>query len=635
MKHQLRALSALTYDGLIAAMAFVLALQLRYDFNLSEHAEALSWYAVPYGFLTMSVFAAYGLHRSVWRYTAMRDVFSLLQAVTFAMLACGAVIFFLTRLENFPRTAFVILWLLHMAAAAGPRVLMRLWFERKSASTVTQKQGGQIYHALIIGAGNGADRFLREVSRKALKTFHVHGILDDDGSKLKRLMHGVPILGEVITLPAVLDTLQEKGVEIDLLILTEDCYATMEAMISVARTRGIQVKRLPSFDRLNEGESLTNLRPVLIEDLLGRAPVELNMTAIDDMLTNRHVLVTGAGGSIGAELCRQIAQRQPAQLILLDNSEHALYQIDMELNNSFPEMLRQAVMADVRDSERLDAVLQAFPVDTVFHAAAYKHVPMVEANPVSGIENNLFGTICVAEAALRHKVKTMVMVSTDKAVNPTNVMGATKRAAEIYCQNRPQNGSNTRFVTVRFGNVLGSTGSVVPLFTRQIREGGPVTVTHREATRYFMTIPEAVQLILQAATMTKGRDIFMLDMGKPVSIYEMAEEMIRLSGLTPHVDIQIKEIGLRPGEKLYEELWYNDEQMTQTNTDKIFLVQPRPVIWEQLTLQMDALRAACAAQDGLEAVRLLKTIVEEYTPAQNSPFADMLPGKLQTVAKAA
>lgn len=619
MRKYIRPLLNLAYDGCAAGIAFMLALLLRFDFNIPNEFAYIEGYTFAYIALGILVFGHFKLHRGLWRYTSSRELVKIVEAVVASLMIMSVIMFLITRLENFPRSVFLILPLLHVAITAGPRIAARLL--REKIESLRIEKSNKIVNSLVIGAGNNANLFLKEVASQTNMEFTVHGLLDNDLSKLGREIQGVPVLGTVKDLNNIVEKLDRQKIKIENLILAEGALSSMEDMLNVVHEKGLTVKRIPSISSLEDGESAVDLKPVVIEDLLGRDTVSLDYTAIENLIKNKRILVTGAGGSIGSEMCRQIANRDPASLYVLENSELALYKIDMEMANNFPDMKTQSLMADVKDEETLDELLKCFPVDIIFHAAAYKHVPMVEANPVSGITNNLFGTKIVADLARKHNVERMVVISTDKAVNPTNVMGATKRAAEMYCQNLPTD--KTKFVTVRFGNVLGSTGSVIPLFTKQIQARQPLTVTHKDATRYFMTIPEAAQLTLQAGAMGNGGEIFMLDMGKPVRIYEMAEEMIRLSGLEPHVDIPIKEIGLRPGEKLFEELWYDGEDMIQTEGDKIFLVKSRKLSLDKLVKKMEKLYTVCQKHENFDAVKQLKGIVVEYNPSETSPFADL------------
>ncbi len=609
----------LAYDGLAAALAFITALLLRFDFNIPAEFSHLKIYTIIYTILSIVVFGYFKLHRGLWRYTSSRELVKIVEAITVSLMIMSVIMFLINRMENFPRSVFLILPLLHIAITAGPRISARLIREKLQA--IKAGSHNEIKHALLIGAGNNADSFLREMNRQTNNDYKIHGFLDNDKNKQGREIQGISVLGNIQNSSDIIENFAKKNIKIDTLILAEDVLSSMEEILNIAKNKNLVIKRIPSISSLQEGESATSLKPIAIEDLLGRDSVSLDYKKIETLIAGKKVLVTGAGGSIGSEMCRQIAKRNPKNLYILENSELALYKIDMELRNKYPDLKIQSLMADVQDKSTLDNLLKCFPVDIIFHAAAYKHVPMVECNPISGICNNLFGTKIVADLARKHNVGRMVIISTDKAVNPTNVMGATKRAAEMYCQNLPTD--KTKFITVRFGNVLGSTGSVIPLFTKQIKERTAVTVTHKDATRYFMTIPEAAQLTLQAGAMGKGSEIFMLDMGKPIKIYSMAEEMIKLSGLEPHIDIPIKEIGLRPGEKLYEELWYDGEDMNQTEGDKIFLVKSTKLKLDKLVKKMEKLYTLCQKHESFGAVKQLKDIVVEYSPSKTSPYSEL------------
>lgn len=607
-----------THDLLVSAVAFCAALFLRFGGDLPQVMASNLSYAIPYAFLSVVIVKMFGLYRGIWRYTSESEMIRILQAVTVTVLVCLTVLTMATRLENFPRLVFGIVWFLQVAGLAGSRFSYR-YIREKLTATTTPRFGKARINALLIGANESADAFLRETARMSPRVFYVQGMLDDDRDKQSRYIHGVPVLGPIVNIEHTLDALANKGISVDMIILTRKEHLRIENLMTTARKRKLAIKRLPDVTDLAEGESATNLRPVVIEDLLGRPPVKLDMSAIEAMLKDKRVLITGAGGSIGSELCRQVAALHPSQLVMVENSEFALYEIDMEMTRLSPDLERHSILADVRNAADLESTFNRFKPEVVFHAAAYKHVPMVESNPVRGISNNLFGTMCVADTAAAHNVGTMVIISTDKAVNPTNVMGTTKRAAEIYCQNHE---GPTRFITVRFGNVLGSKGSVVPLFQNQIAAGGPITLTDKRMTRYFMTIPEAVQLTIQAGTMGKGGEIFVLDMGDPVNIYDMACEMIRLSGLMPEIDIEIVEVGLRPGEKLYEELLHDQESMSATSREGIFLGAARKLAKVELKKHMSAIRSACNAENPHAAVAALRALVPEYVPSANSPFAD-------------
>lgn len=612
----MRGLITLLYDAVIGAVALYLALLLRFGGTIPDTSSLAPLYAAPYALVCFITFGLLGMQRRMWRYTSTSDVVALSNAVALSIMVTASLMFLVMRLEHFPRTAFPILLMLHVAFSTVPRFIYKRMAEKR---TGTKRMGQKPKNALVIGTGGAADLFLKDVKRQTSSSYKILGILDDDKGKHNRLMHGIRILGSIPQLEAALTKVQKSRRKVDMLILSEPGLTLNKTILEVAQDKMLQVKRLPSLQDMQDGEKLSNLKPVMIEDLLRRKPIQLDDAALESFVAGKRVLITGAGGSIGSEICRQIAQRQPEHMAVLDHSEYALYGIDMELSRKFPKVKRSAVLADVREHELLSSIFAEGKFDVVFHAAAYKHVPLVESNAISGISTNMVGTSHVSDMCSEYGVDTMVIISTDKAVNPTNVMGAAKRAAEIYCQNHT---GKTSYVTVRFGNVLGSTGSVVPLFQKQIREGGPVTITHKDMTRYFMTIPEAVQLVIQAAAL-KGKEknpIYMLNMGEPVRIYDLAEDMIRLSGLEVGRDIEIKEVGLRPGEKLFEELSYDSETMVKTSHKDIFCVNPVSLDSKSVKAQCKNIKNACASSDVHGAVDGIMTLVEEYTPAENSPF---------------
>ncbi|MEC9292608.1 MAG: nucleoside-diphosphate sugar epimerase/dehydratase [Pseudomonadota bacterium] len=611
----MRGLITLFYDAIIGGAALYLALLLRFGGEIPATSEA-PLYAVPYAIICLITFGLLGMQRRMWRYTSTSDAVALSYAVALSIMVTASLMFTVTRLEHFPRTAFPILLMLHVALSMFPRFIYKRMSEKKSG---VKRTGQKPKNALVIGTGGAADLFLKDVQRQSSASYKILGILDDDKGKQNRLMHGVRILGAVAQLEAVLNKLDKSRRRIDMLILSEPGLTLNKTILEVAQDKSLLVKRLPSLQDMQDGEKLSNLKPVMIEDLLRRKPVQLDDAALESFVAGKRVLITGAGGSIGSEICRQIAMRNPQHITLLDHSEYALYGIDMELSRKFPEVKKSPVLANVRERTILGDVFKEGQFDVVFHAAAYKHVPLVEANAISGVATNMIGTSHVADLCAENGVESMVIISTDKAVNPTNVMGATKRAAELYCQNHE---GKTNYVTVRFGNVLGSTGSVVPLFQKQIREGGPVTITHKDMTRYFMTIPEAVQLVIQAAALEikEQNPIYMLNMGDPVRIYDLAEDMIRLSGLEVGRDIEIKEVGLRPGEKLFEELSYDSETMVKTAHKDIFCVNPVSLDTKVVKAQCEAVKKACEIGDVQGAVDGIMALVEEYTPAENSPY---------------
>ena len=545
----------------------------------------------------------YGLYRGVWRFASVPDLIRICKAVLMGMAFSAVMIFLVTRMEGIPRSVFPLYGLLLIALLSSSRLLVR-WSKDRGIYT------GECEKLLIIGAGKAGEMLVRDLLRNREECYQPVGFVDDKIAKQGSEIHGVRVLSSC---DEMIDLVERLDVDLIVLALPSAKSSDMRRLVGLCEKTGVPFRTLPPLDRLMSGQiTINQLREVSIDDLLGREPVSLDWDAIELELKGRRVLVTGAGGSIGSELCRQIARLQPAHLILLDSSEFNLYTIEMELLKAYPRLKISRCLNDVVDRVAMDRIFSDSRPDVVFHAAAYKHVPMLEDQVREAARNNILGTRSIAESADRFGCEAFVMISTDKAVNPANVMGTSKRAAEIFCQNLNQR-SATRFVTVRFGNVLGSAGSVVPLFRQQIEAGGPVTVTHREITRYFMTIRESCQLILQASVMGKGGEIFVLDMGEPIKISYLAEEMIRLSGKVPGEDIDIIFTGLRPGEKLYEELFHEKEALQSTTHEKILLARYREFDWERLNEVMDEIKLACAEYDEKQVRSLMKMLVPEWS----------------------
>ena len=597
--------AAFVHDLLCVPLAMLLAYWLR--FNLEPPppqfvgaAWAMLAVAVPVQGL---LFWRFGFYRGFWRFASLPDLLRIIQSVGLGSVVCALMVVVFGRVGVVPRSVFLLYPLLLIIFLSGSRIAYRYWKDRHF---YLPQQSGR--RALLIGAGRAGDSLVRDLL--ASDQYQPLGFLDDDPRKHGRELRGVRVLGDFAALAGLAPRL---GVEVVLLAIPSASRSVIRRMVQQCAALGIRCQTLPALTELT-GQDIQarHLRDITVDDLLGREPVPLDDVAIGGYLAGQVVLVTGGGGSIGSELCRQIASLAPRRLVILENSEFNLYSIEMELRKKFPELELAAVLGDVKTVNRVEAVFARFSPQVVFHAAAYKHVPMLESNWAEGVFNNVIGTWVVAEAAHRFGARRFVLVSTDKAVNPTSVMGATKRIAELYCQNLAQR-SKTRFITTRFGNVLGSAGSVVPLFARQIKEGGPVTVTHKDITRFFMTIPEAVGLILQAGAMGQGGEIFVLEMGEPVLIRELAEQMIRLSGLRVGEEIKIEYIGLRPGEKLYEEVFHGGEGVAGTSHPKIMLAQARLVDWEWLKQELIALREAAEARDRARLLVHLQTIVPEFT----------------------
>lgn len=604
--------AAFVHDVVWIPLALVFAYSLR--FNLGPIPEAfvpglklLIAVALP---VQATAFWYFGLYRGIWRFASLPDVVRILRAVVVGSLATALIGFVLTRLQGVPRSVFVLYPMLLMAGLTIPRILYR-WYKDRHFTIPT----GSEKRALIVGAGRAGELLVRDLLRS--RQYLPVGFLDDDPSKKGREIHGVRVIGRIEDMSKIVC---DSGVDLVLLAMPSASSTTIRRIVNACSELGIPCRTLPTVSELADGRvEVSRLRKVQIEDLLGREPIRLDDAALSAFLKHRRVLVTGAGGSIGSELCRQILAYQPCCLIMVDHSEYNLYRIEQAFRERGSLERIRCLLGDVRDERRMRWIYEHFKPEVVFHAAAYKHVPLVEENPAEGVKTNVLGTKLLADLAVEFGVGKFVLVSTDKAVNPTNVMGASKRIAEIYCQNLQQR-AGTRFITTRFGNVLGSTGSVVPRFRAQIEAGGPVTVTHPEIMRYFMTIPEAVGLILQAAAMGKGGEIFVLDMGKPVKIVELAEQMIRLSGLQPYKDIEIVFTGLRPGEKLYEELFYQDETPVGTAHPKLLLAGSRLEDWHRINVLITQLERACDTRDVKKLQRLLRYLVPEYMEAK--PFEE-------------
>ena len=635
---------AYVHDILMAALSFLASLYLRVGDEAFGRFEPALWPGLVIFTLTAAIcYRVFGMNSGVWRYASLRDLSAIAWAVITTVLVFVLAVFVLSRrglpeLAVLPVSVPVINWFVLVVALGAPRLLYRVVKDRRLASILETNARGRI-PVLLIGAGDEAELFLRAMAADREAAYRVVGILDEKGGRVGREIHGVKILGSVDDLPATVAELTAGGDRPRRIIITTlrgrlDGRG-LTRLVEQAEALNLGLARLPDLTEFREDLHDTELRvrPIAIEDLLGRPQVALDKGAIGDLVAHRSVLVTGAGGTIGSELTRQVANLKPRRLVLLDNGELNLYSIELEMREQHPELAFRAVLADVRDRDRVHAILREEQPEIVFHAAALKHVPMVELNAIEGVLTNVLGTRNVADAAIAAGAAAFVLISTDKAVAPTNVMGATKRIAESYCQAldlQAINGAKfgaTRFMTVRFGNVLGSTGSVVPLFERQLRAGGPLTVTHPDICRYFMTVREAVELVLQASAYgvrhreDRGR-IFVLDMGAPVKIVDLARQMIHLAGLRPDKDIRIIFTGLRPGEKLYEDLFDVAEPPERTGAEGVLVASPRAVDFAILRRSLDELEAAARAGDVDRTIALLQHIVPEYArPVREEPAA--------------
>jgi len=599
-----RTLAAFLHDLCATSIAWWLAFLLRFNFELPVgYAQAafssLIW-LLP---LFTGLFYLFGLYRGLWRFASISDLHHLVAAIGVGALMTTAVILLFT-IPNIPRSVLVLHPMLLALIMGGSRFAYRSWKEHRLYGP-TQLRGSPV---IILGAGEAADSLLREIHRSG--QWYPVAIMDDSPDKKGRRLRGLPIIHPI---DSISKTAESLGARHAIIAMPGARPGERRRVADLAVGAGLTVMTVPSYDDLLSGRlAVSNIRKVELEDLLGRDAVKLDDEGLHGLLRGRVVMVSGAGGSIGSELCRQIARFEPARLVLLDSSEFALYTIDQELAGKYSALPRQCWAADVRDGERVAEILAREQPAVVFHAAAYKHVPLMEhVNAWQAVRTNALGTLTVARAAQKAGVEKFVLISTDKAVNPTNVMGASKRLAERLCRAVQAEGG-TKFVTVRFGNVLGSNGSVIPKFREQIAKGGPVTVTHPEITRYFMTIPEAAQLVLQAGCMGQGGEIFVLDMGEPVRIVDLARDMIRLSGFSDE-EIPIEFTGLRPGEKLYEELLADDEATLPTPHPKLRIARLSDALMaDEYADLLDWLSSG--VRPGEEVKQGLRRFVPEYLP---------------------
>ncbi len=553
------------------------------------------------------IFRYFGLYRGVWRFSSVQDIVRIAKAVLTGVILITVSLFLYDRLYAIPRSAVPIYICLLMLFLCGPRLFYRYWKDH-----IAMERSGK--RTLIVGAGTAGVMLLNDIYSDINCNYLPVAFVDDDRNKRRTEILGVSVIGSVRKIPKFTEALQ---IEMVLIAIPSATDQQMRKVIEACEISGIPFKTLPTINELlSEQVTRKILRDVSIEDVLGREPIKLDWDIIAANLGGQTIMITGGGGSIGSELCVQLSRIKPKQIIILEQSEFNLYRIDQLLNNEYPAVDFVPILGDVTNLITVQDILEKYKPDVIFHAAAYKHVPLLESQIREAVVNNLLGTKIVAEAAIAAGIKRFVLISTDKAVNPSNVMGATKRAAEVLCQNL-DNPDTTRFITVRFGNVLDSDGSVVPLFRKQIKQGGPITVTHREITRFFMTIREACQLIVLAEVAGSGGEIFVLDMGEPVAITYLAEQMILLSGEQPDTDIEIKYIGLRPGEKLYEELFHQREKIQKTPYDKLLLAQARRHDDKQWAGLINALEKACRNNDD-NILAILSSLVPEYQQQETS-----------------
>jgi O-antigen biosynthesis protein WbqV len=616
---------AFTHDVSMAALAFTLALYLRLGDDL--FAFPLGVMLASIGLFTLTcaaVFFASGLYRGIWAFASVRDLAQILRATSISIAVYALIGFVFTRLEGVPRTVPFIAWFILLAGLGGSRMAFRILRERR-LSALWERSGGGRVNVLIVGAGDEADLFIRAVGSNPQAPFRVVGVIAENNKRVGREIQGIQVLGTVDSLPQIIERLRSRDRAPSRLILTRSLArlngALVADLLEQCAALGLSLSRLPALTELRDdvASALTvRDQPIALEDLLGRPETVLNRQAISALIEGRNVLVTGAGGTIGSELVRQIAALNPSHLTLLDVCEFNLYRIELEARESFPLIETRAFIADVRDTARLTQIFRDEKPELVFHAAAIKHVPLAEANAREALLTNVIGTRLVADCAAKAGVNAMVLISTDKAVYPANVMGATKRLAEMYCQALDLAAIGPRYITVRFGNVLGSTGSVVPRFQEQLTKGGPLTVTHPDITRYFMTVREAVELVLQASALgvqpkdERGK-VLVLDMGQPVKIADLARQMIRLAGLRPDEDVKITYTGLRPGEKLHEELFSPHEELMPSEADGVRLAKSPTVDLPQL--QQSLANFATLLHAGMTetaAIARLEELVPEF-----------------------
>jgi len=617
----------LAIDIMLLVFAWYSSFLIRFDFNVPVQFFVVFKRALPLVITVKLIsFYIFDLYRGMWRYTSVNDLLNIIRSTSIALLCIICIILIITRFHNVPRSVFAIDWCLTIVLIAGYRLGIRLLFDSlredkslynavKTLLFSIKRHHPDSRNLLIIGAGDGGEKIYREIRDNAGLLYNVVGFLDDDSTKVGMKIHGIPVLGYIREMDAIAKRCKADEV---LIAIPSASSRQMRTIVDTCSKSGLAFKTIPGMGELINGKVTVNaIRDVAYRDLLGREVIRLEEARIGAYLKGRTVLVTGAGGSIGSELCRQICRFQPEKLVLYERAESSLYELELELKRSFKGVEIIAVLGDIRDRRQLDKAFEASRPQVVFHAAAYKHVPVLELQPWKAVKNNIQGTKNLIDYANIFGVERFVFISTDKAVRPVNVMGASKRVAEMLVHT--QNGcdlSETRFMIVRFGNVVGSVGSVVPLFKKQIQKGGPVTVTHPEVTRYFMTIQEACQLILQAGSMGEGGEIFILDMGTPVKIDDMARDLIRLSGFEPGVDINIEYIGLRPGEKLYEELITEGEGILPTSHEKILVLQGKECNLDFVLDEIDILTKVAHEQDARKIKETLKLIVPEYRPEE-------------------
>ncbi len=600
------------FDFVCVLVAFFAALWIRLDFTFniitSEYLNDYLLSATVFGVSTVIVFFLFNLYNSVWRFVGESELIR--EVLAFAILFFVYIVEALILGVSVPRSYYVFGTALSFLFTIGIRFSYRILRSFQFGATRSDPNLPQ-ENIMIIGAGHAGKTLMHDIVSSSAVNTKIKCIIDDEPNKIGRILYGVSVVGDRHTIP---EMVKSHGITKILFAIPNISPKEKSEILKICSRTGCKVQTLPAINQLISGDvSISNLRSVEITDLLGRDQIPVNVREILEHIKGRTVMVTGGGGSIGSELCRQIAKSSPRQLIIFDIYENNLYDIQLELQKTFPKLNLVALVGSVRNTARIDDVLKTYRPDMVFHAAAHKHVPLMETSPNEPIKNNVFGTLKMGSMAIKYGVKNFILISTDKAVNPTNIMGASKRLCEMVIQMLSRKSKTTIFTAVRFGNVLGSNGSVIPVFKRQIEQGGPVTVTHPDIIRYFMTISEAVSLVLQSSYYAKNGEIMVLDMGEPVKIADMAKNLIKLSGYEPDVDIMIEYTGLRPGEKLYEELLMAEEGLKKTANNMIFVAKPIEMDDDKFTVQLEALENAYKMESH-DMKNLVSEIVPTYKP---------------------
>ncbi|HEX7056896.1 MAG TPA: nucleoside-diphosphate sugar epimerase/dehydratase [Bacilli bacterium] len=613
MNHAVRKLTLILIDIVLIVFSVCMAYFLRFDFRVREpYFRLIPYVVMSLSFVTVCSFHLFKVYRRIWRYAGINDLLAIVKASLLAVFVFFVAHHYIihTYLPDMivPRSIYPLAAIMIAMTSGGIRLLWRIWAESTGRIQPHNRR------TLIIGAGEAGRMVVKELRQTQSELYPI-AFIDDDEYKFNHEILGVPVLGNRGDIPKIAEN---YNIEDIIVAMPSASRSEIAEVIEIAKRTNCQIKILPRMEDLLNGKLTVNsIRNVSVEDLLGRDPVKVDLDGISDYLRGQVVLVTGAGGSIGSELCRQISGFRPEKLLLLGHGENSIYEIELELRRKFPELSLEPVIADIQDKARIRQVFAQYRPAVVFHAAAHKHVPLMEKNPAEAVKNNVFGTKNVAECAREFRARRFVLISTDKAVNPTSVMGACKRVAEMIVQSL-NTGGGTKFAAVRFGNVLGSRGSVIPLFKKQIEAGGPVTVTHPDMIRYFMTIPEAVQLVIQAGALAEGGEVFILDMGKPVKIDDLAKDLIRLSGLEPGKDINITYTGMRPGEKLFEEILSKEEGAAATKHDRIYVGKPLEISPDELQAALLELNRSLSEanpaddKDAIGVRRALKQIVASY-----------------------